>query len=245
MIKIDVVIPILNEESSLDAQVRKAVDYLESTFQGVYRTRLKIADNGSSDRSFEIGASLQSEIEMVDYVRVGERGVGRALKFAWTQSEADIIGYMDLDLATDLRHLPDALGPLAANDADIVTGSRLKSGSKVRGRSPTREMTSRALNLMVRAYFGTSFTDGMCGFKFLRRQYLSRLMEMGAMSDGWFFATELLICAEHAGLRMIDLPVEWSDDRSSKAKIGKLALEYTAAMRTLKRHLNAADATIG
>jgi len=239
MTQIDITIPILDEEDTLDTQVRKVIACLQSILPG-YDIHLKIADNGSTDRSPEIGAQLQSEFPIVEYLRVGERGVGRALKFSWTRSHADIVGYMDLDLATDVRHLAEAFAPLVANDADVVTGTRLKKGSNVVGRSLTRAVTTRVFNLMVKSYFGTKFTDGMCGFKFLRREYLPRLMKLGARSDGWFFATEILVCAEYADLRVVDLPVHWTDDPNSKAKIGKLAFEYMAAMRRLKRNLQAA-----
>lgn len=238
MTKIDITIPILDEEDTLERQITKVVAYLQSSFPRDYDIRLKIADNGSTDRSPQIGALLSTSIPMVDYLRVGDRGVGRALKYSWTRSDAQVVGYMDLDLATDLRYLPPALAPLVANEADVVSGTRLGKGSKVVGRSLVRAVTSRAFNQMVRMYFGTSFTDGMCGFKFLRREHLERLMELGAVSDGWFFATELLVCAEFAGLRVVDLPVHWTDDPNSKVKIGKLSMEYLAAMGKLKRHLH-------
>lgn len=237
--RIDVVIPILDEEDTLSTQICRAANYLEQNFRGVYDVRLIIADNGSTDHSPEIGGDLESNIEIVEYLRIGERGVGRALKFAWTRSDADIVGYMDLDLATDLKHLQEAFAPLIARKVDVVTGSRLRKGAKVVGRSLVRAVTTRAFNLIVRSYFRTNFSDGMCGFKFLRREHISQLMKLGAQSDGWFFATELLICAEYAGLRVKDLPVVWRDDPNSRVEIGKLAGEYIGAMRELKAHLKA------
>ena len=238
--KIDIVIPILNEEETLRAQVQKLIAFLADSTETNYTFSIIIADNGSTDGSPEIAELLQSEYPMVTYMRVDERGVGRALKYAWTRSEADVVGYMDLDLATDVKHLADAISPLASDAADIVTGTRLAKGSTVVGRSLTRAVTTRVYNWMVRTYFGTKFTDGMCGFKFLKREYLPGLMALGAKSDGWFSATELLVCAEYSGLRVLDLPVHWTDDPNSKARIGKLAVEYTAAMRKLKRNLQAA-----
>ena len=234
--QIEIAIPILNEESTLDAQIRLVDRFLIESLTAYPETSVIIADNGSTDQSSEIGQALAKELDRVSYERVGQRGVGRALKHTWTRSMADVVGYMDLDLSTDLSHLPEALR-MIEQGSDVVTGSRLSPGSKVIGRSPVRSVVSHAFNLIVRTYFGTHFADGMCGFKFLLREHVAPLIDLGAKSDGWFFATEILICAEYAGLRVDDLPVIWRDDPETKARMGKLTIEYLTAMRRLKRQL--------
>jgi hypothetical protein len=76
----------------------------------------------------------------------------------------------------------------------------------------------------------------MCGFKWLKRQHLPTLMEGGAVSNGWFFSTELLSVAEWKGLKMYELPVLWTDDAAnSKVNIPKLAKQYLRAMAVLKQ----------
>lgn len=236
---IEITIPILNEEATLDAQVRKTRGYINHNLDDLAPIILILADNGSTDATPEIARTLECELAGIRYLRLTERGVGRALKASWGQSSAQIVGYMDLDLATDLRYLRPALEMLLAEKGDIVTGSRLARGSRVIGRSLLRSVTSRAFNLIVRLVFRTSFSDGMCGFKFLKRSSLDQLRAAGAISDGWFFATEILIAGEYLGFRVIDLPVEWTDDPDSKVKIIKLATEYLRAMRVLRRNLPA------
>jgi hypothetical protein len=78
----------------------------------------------------------------------------------------------------------------------------------------------------------------MCGFKFLQRNILDSLMKTGAQSDGWFFATEILITGEHLKYRVLDLPVTWTDDPNSKVKVIKLTIEYLKAMFSLRQRLN-------
>lgn len=234
---IEITIPILNEESSLDEQVRKANQYIQNNLTDIGSITIILADNGSTDATPDIARSLQQALPGVQYLRLEQRGVGRALKASWSQSKAEIVGYMDLDLATDLRYLRPALEKLCADQADIVTGSRLLNGSRVIGRSLLRNFTSRSLNFILKAVFRISFSDGMCGFKFLKRSCLDDLRDAGAVSDGWFFATEILITGEYLGYRIFDLAVEWRDDPNSKVKIGKLAVEYLNAMRVLRRCL--------
>ncbi len=236
---IEITIPILNEEATLDKQVRAVHHYIENNLSDLGQITIILADNGSTDATPKIASSLAQEHSGIHYLRLEQRGVGRALKASWVQSKAEIVGYMDLDLATDLRYLRPALEKLRADEADIVTGSRLAKGARVIGRSAVRNFTSRCFNLIVKTMFQTSFTDGMCGFKFLQRSCLANLMEAGATSDGWIFATEILITGEYLGYRIQDLAVEWTDDPDSKVKIGKLAIEYLKAMHALRQRLPA------
>lgn len=234
---IEITIPILNEESTLDEQVRKVHQYIQNNLGYLAPITIILADNGSTDTTPDIARSLQQELAGILYLRLEQKGVGRALKASWGQSNAKIVGYMDLDLATDLRYLRPALDKLCADQTDIVTGSRLAKGSLVIGRSLLRNFTSRCFNLIIKTVFRISFSDGMCGFKFLKRSHFKNLRDAGAVSDGWFFATEILIAGEYLGYRIFDLAVEWRDDPNSKVKIGKLAVEYLNAMRLLRRRL--------
>ena len=165
-----------------------------------------------------------------------KRGVGLALKTSWSQSEADIVGYMDLDLATDLSHFLEVYKAIAKQDYDIVYGTRLHQKSKVINRPFKRELASRIFNILLKVYLGVKFSDGMCGFKFLKRTHFQPLSSGGAQNDGWFFSTELLTVAEWQKLKIYELPVTWTDDAgSSKVKIIPLAIRYIKSMAALKK----------
>lgn len=234
---IEITIPVLNEATSLRANVAHLRSYLDRELADLAPIGIVVADNGSTDRTFEIAKELSSTLSHVRVLSVGERGVGRALKASWGSSAADVVGYMDLDFSTDLSYLRPALDALLTGDTALVNGSRLARGARTVGRSPTRELTSRVFNWLVKTYFHTSFTDGMCGFKFLRREFLPDMLEAGATSDGWFFATELLVAAESRGLEIKEIPVVWTDDGNSKVRIARLSVEYLRDMRRLKRRL--------
>lgn len=231
----DVTIPVLNEEATLQRQVEILHSFLKQQFPEPWKWKIVIADNGSTDRTWDIANELKKRLPEVQPLKVPRKGVGLALKTSWSQSEADIVGYMDLDLATDLKHFPEAINALADQGCDLVYGTRLHPRSKVIGRTLKREITSRAFNRILKYYLGIRFSDGMCGFKWLWRRHFESLHKGGAVSDGWFFSTELLTVAEWKGLKMCELPVEWTDDvTSSKVKIGPLAMQYLEAMKVLK-----------
>jgi glycosyltransferase involved in cell wall biosynthesis len=232
----DVTIPVLNEEPTLERQVRILHGFLSEHFPDTAQWQIIIADNGSTDNTPHIAAALGDELPEVKLVRVPEKGVGLALKTSWTQSKADMVGYMDLDLATDLQHFIQAYNALNSGDFDVVYGTRLHKRSVVVGRSLKREITSRVFNRIVKTRLGTRFSDGMCGFKWLLRKHVKPLMDGGAVSNGWFFSTELLAIAEWKGLRVCELPVKWTDDTTgSKVNIPRLAKQYLAALEVLRK----------
>lgn len=232
----EVTIPVLNEAETLERQIRTLHRFLVQHFPDRSQWHIVIADNGSTDQTTDIAAALRDDMPEIRLVRVPEKGVGLALKTSWNRSRADIVGYMDLDLATDLAHFIQAYHALATEGFDLVYGTRLHRKSRVIGRTLKREITSRVFNRMLKAYLGTQFSDGMCGFKWVKREWVAPLIEGGAVSNGWFFSTELLAVAEWKGLRICELPVRWTDDTSgSKVNIPRLAGQYLKAMRTLKK----------
>lgn len=233
---IDIVIPVYNEEQLLELNIIKVMGYLNKELNHKYKCRVIIADNGSDDRTPSISKKLVQQFEGdVVYQRISQKGVGLALKTTWSESTAEYVGYMDLDLATELNHLPEAFDALLHKDVDIVYGTRLHKNSLVIGRTIKREITSRLFNLIVKLFLRTRFSDGMCGFKFLKQQYISSIIERGATSNGWFFCTEILVVSEWMGLKLHELPVKWTDDPNSKVNIIKLAKEYIYAIFKLKK----------
>ena len=100
---IDIVIPVLNEESALPHCVAKLFAFIEQHHE--WKWGVVIADNGSVDRTPEIAAELSEKYNGLSISRLEERGRGRALKKAWSESDADVRLYMDVDLSTDLEAL--------------------------------------------------------------------------------------------------------------------------------------------
>lgn len=231
----EVTIPVLNEAETLCRQVGYLYAFLKKKFPDENNWKIVIADNGSIDGTLDLAQNLTKEYHEIRVVSTRKRGVGLALKTSWQSSTADIVGYMDLDLATDLSHFVEVIDIFKKTEMDLVYATRLHKLSKVINRPVKREITSRVFNYILKRYLRTHFSDGMCGFKFLKRKKLNLLLGNGAVSDGWFFSTELLAVAEWQDLKIGELPVTWTDDvSSSKVKVAKLAKEYLVAMQILK-----------
>ena len=99
-----------------------------------------------------------------------------------------------------------------------------------------RELTSRLFNQLLRLRLGVSFSDAMCGFKFIDRNLYRRLADRFQFTDDWFFATQLAVRAEWLGARILDMPVDWTDqpDSKSSARLINLSLLYLAGIAELR-----------
>ncbi len=125
---------------------------------------------------------------------------------------------MDLDLSTDLKHLPNLLKALEKGN-DIAIGSRLAKGAKIEGRTALREITSRTLNFFfIQLWFGTNFTDAQCGFKAVTRNVVEQLIPK-IKDNEWFFDGELLIVGEKSGYKIFEEPVHWVDNPGSTVRL--------------------------
>lgn len=230
----DIAIPVLNEEKRLRAGVETLAQFLRSEGYD-NRCRIVIADNGSTDKTLDIAATLKSEHPNVNFISVGKRGVGLALKTAWGQSQADVVGYMDVDLATDIVHFKQVVDAFENDHAAIVNGSRNLAGSRVTNRSLVRNLSSWGFNTILQLMLKVRISDGMCGFKFLRRDIYEKIAQVGVRNDGWFFCTEILCLAERLGFPIRELPVAWIDDRDSRVKLVSLSLYYLREINHLRQ----------
>jgi putative flippase GtrA len=218
--QVEIVVPVKDEENDLAPSVRRLQAFLADGFP--FTSRITIADNGSSDHTWDIALGLADELPGVRAVRIEQAGRGRALRSIWARSNADVLAYMDVDLSTDLNALLPLVAPLLSGHSDVAIGSRLAKGSRV-VRGPRREVISRGYNLLLQATLGAGFSDAQCGFKAIRRDSARELLPL-TQDGGWFFDTELLVLAERAGLRIHEIPVDWTDDPDSRVNVRATAL---------------------
>jgi putative flippase GtrA len=212
---VDIVIPVYNEERDLERSVCRLYAFLLGSFP--FSFRITIADNASTDSTWEIAEMLGAMLPEVRAIHLDEKGRGRALRAAWSSSEATVLAYMDVDLSTDLAAVLPLVAPLLSGHSDIAIGSRLARSSRVR-RGTKREIISRCYNALLHATLAARFSDAQCGFKAIRADRARQLLP-AVQDSGWFFDTELLILAERSGLRIHEVPVDWSDDPDSRVDI--------------------------
>lgn len=216
--KIEIVIPIYNEEKELAANIKKLHIFLSKKLLD-YKWHITIADNASVDKSLSIAKKLATKLPHIGYIHLSRKGRGRAVKRAWKESTADILVYMDVDLSTDLSSLPRLIDALREK-YDIGIGSRLLPGSKVVGRPLKRELLSRIYNILIKIFFQVHFSDAQCGFKGVSKKVVKQLLPY-IEDNAWFFDSELLIIGEKSGCKIFEEPVLWIDNPGSTVRVLK------------------------
>jgi glycosyltransferase involved in cell wall biosynthesis len=218
---VEIVVPVYNEQAALAGSVRRLHDHLAAAFP--FAWRIVVANNASTDATASIARALADDLPGVELLDLPEKGRGRALRAAWSSSDADVLCYMDVDLSTDLNALLPLVAPLISGHSDLAIGTRLARASNV-VRGPKRELISRTYNQILRMSLQARFSDAQCGFKAIRRDAARRLLPQ-VQDQAWFFDTELLVLAQRDGLRIHEVPVDWTDDPDSSVDIVRTATD--------------------
>ena len=216
-LEISIVFPAYNEAEWLEEAVEKTIAAVQD-FVGSYE--IIVAEDGSTDGTDEIARRLFKSIPAVKHLH-GEKRLGRgvALKNSFKTADGEVLVYMDVDLATDLKHLRPLFEAIAREGYDVAIGSRLLPESKVE-RSLRRELTSKSYNFWVRVILGSKLRDHQCGFKAFRRKSVLPLLEE-INATHWFWDTEILVRAQRKNLKVKEMPVQWKSGRKTKVNLMK------------------------
>lgn len=227
-----VIFPVLNERLRLESGITRTVEYLERISFSDYE--IIIVDNGSEDETPRIAKALCGKYERVQYERINVRGVGAAFRRGVELSRGEVVGYMDIDLSTNIRHLGEAIHIFReCPEVEYINGSRFARESDTRGRKWYRKITSQGLLILLKLFLRMKSTDAICGFTFVRRETAISLVEGCSRDNGWFYMIEFLLRAEKRGVEILDYPVEWQEDYNTTVKVFKTVCNYLVQIARL------------
>ena len=235
------VIPTYNEAANLDRIVRAAAGELARAAPEDHR--ILIVDDSSPDGTGAIADSLAREMPAVEVLHRGAKsGLGHAYLagFAYAlERGAQLVLEMDADFSHDPRYLPDLLR--AAQDADLVLGSRYVAGGGVRDWGLVRRLISRAGGWYARTILRVDVHDLTGGFKCIRREVLEAIDLPSVRAEGYVFQIEVTYRALLAGFRVREVPIVFSDRTAGSSKMSaRIALEAIWLVPLLKRNAAAA-----
>src|ERR1035437_9531393 len=145
---VELVVPVYNEAHVLSENIQTLHEYMSSSLGLPFK--ITVADNASTDSTFEKALLLAEQFPEVKALHLDQKGRGLALRVAWSQSDAEVVAYTDVDLSTDITALPALLHPLLTGEADLAFGSRLSREAELT-RGPKRELIPCCYNLILRA----------------------------------------------------------------------------------------------
>ena len=227
---VSLVLPMHNEAKN----VRRCVGATESILRSITESyEIIISEDGSSDGSDIICRQIISENQHILHIHSDKRlRRGRALKRAFMQAKGDVLLYMDADLATDTRILPDLIAAAWLNKG-ISVASRLVSGAKVMRRHVLREITSRTYNWFIQFLFHDGVNDHQCGCKAFHKDMIRDLLDE-VKSPGWFWDTEIIVRAKRKGYSVVEIPCTWSEPSNRKSKVNIFRDAITMGMSAIK-----------
>jgi glycosyltransferase involved in cell wall biosynthesis len=234
VLTLNIIFPVFNERLRLAAGILKTIEYMEKNIIDTPYS-LTIVDNGSSDDTPHIGRRLCQECPQVKFIRLDVKGVGAAFRAGVRQNTSAVVGYMDVDLSTDLNHIAAMLEHFKDPQTAIVNASRFRKGSVTTGRKWYRNITSYGLIFLLKSLLGMKASDAICGFKFFRKGAAEELIRQSSDDDGWFFIIEMLIRAERKNMKIVEMPVKWADDPHTKVRVFKLACYYLKQIFRLRK----------
>lgn len=212
--RVTVVVPTKNEEGMIGEIVDSVRPYADEVL---------VIDGHSSDKTRDIAVQHGARVELD-----GGKGKGEALRRSMEVASSEIVVFIDADGSHDPKDIPALVGPIKADKADMVIGSRGKGGSdELHGTLEQfiRYSGSQIIMLAINYRYGSRLTDSQNGFRAIRRDVGRKL---GLKSNLTTIEQEMLMRALKLGYRVDEVPTHEYERRwgTSKVSVWKLWAAY-------------------
>ena len=213
------ILPTFDEAENLEAIVRAAIEVLERAAPGAHR--ILVVDDDSPDGTGAIADRLAAELPAVEVLhRKLREGLGPAYLAGFARALDGGAAFV-LEMDADFSHDPADLARLlaAAQDADLVLGSRYVAGGAVTDWGLLRRIVSRGGSWYARMVLSLDVRDLTGGYKCFRREVLESIDLPSIRSRGYAFQVELTHRALGAGFRVVELPIVFRDRQHGTSKM--------------------------
>ena len=194
-----------------------------------------VVDDSSPDGTGAIADRMAADEPRIHVLhRPTKEGLGKAYLagFRWALAhDYDVIGEIDADGSHQPEQLPRLLAAL--EDADLVIGSRWVPGGSVTNWSVARELLSRGGNLYTRLLLGIHVRDATAGYRLFRRTTLEKIDLDDVSSYGYVFQADLAFRTLRAGLRVVEVPIEFVERVRGDSKMTRQVA--TESLRRITR----------
>jgi glycosyltransferase involved in cell wall biosynthesis len=213
-IDLSIVIPALDEAARLPATLADLARFLCSQ---PLRWELVLSDDGSTDGTAAAVRGLPPDVPARVVRSIVNRGKGHAVRAGMLAARGRVRVMCDADGSMPAAELPKLIEPLERGRGEVAIGSRYLDGCGATGQPAWRRAWSRAVNALVCRKLVPGICDTQCGYKAFTdaaaRQVFGR-----AVIDGWAFDLEVLALAQRLGQRVLEVAIDWKDDRRSRVR---------------------------
>lgn len=220
--KLLIAIPALNEQESIESIIERSLAARASIIEcsPVTAVDITVVSDGSTDRTVELAARYTDCVKLIVFER--NRGYGAAIKEAWEQSDADLLGFLDADGTCDPLFFTQLCNTLLLEKADVVLGSRLNADSKM---PAIRRIGNTIFAFMLTALSSQKVRDAASGMRVVRRTSLPMLQPL---PDGLNFTPAMsarAILSDEVKIREIPMPY-MEREGESKLRVGKDGVRF-------------------
>ena len=208
---LSIVIPAYNEAGRLPATLSRLQSYLRGES---YEAELLVVDDGSEDDTVAVVRQVSAADATVRLIAASHAGKGAAVRRGMLAAKGTLRLMCDADLSMPPSELPKLLAPLTAG-ADVALATREGVGARRHGEPPLRHLMGRVFNVLVRLLAVPGVHDTQCGFKAFTAASAEAVFARGTI-DGFGFDVESLYLARKQGLRLVEVPITWYYQASSR-----------------------------
>jgi len=230
---VDIIIPVYyGNLDELEESIKKQVNSYKKILKN-YLWCIVISINGKNpDKIINLSKRLCGKYKNIKYIYTKVPGKGSGVINGWLKSKADVRVYMDIDLAVDLKCLPELIKKIEQG-YDVSIGSRYIKGSKVK-RSLKRKMISIVYHLfLLRFLMNAKYKDAQCGFKAVNKEFVDKILPL-VKDRNWFFESEMLYIAQKKNMKIIEIPIKWDEGKFSSLTLLKAIREFLSKMIGLR-----------
>lgn len=223
--KLLITIPALNEEESIQSIIERCIAAKEeiTTHSPVTEVDITVVSDGSTDRTVERARQFGEKIKLIIFQK--NRGYGAAIKEAWRQSDADLLGFLDADGTCEPRFFAQLCSTIVREGVEIVLGSRLNKNSKMPW---VRRFGNRLFSTLLRLLSSTRVRDTASGMRVVRRTSLWSLLPL---PDGLQFTPAMSARAVLGNLRILEIDMPYHErEGESKLRLGKDGVRFLKAI---------------
>jgi dolichyl-phosphate beta-glucosyltransferase len=228
---VSLVIPAFNEAGRLEPTLTHVLDHLQSQPRSF---EVIVVDDGSEDGTVEVVRALAGTRDSLRFHRqVRNQGKGEAVRQGMLLATGRYRFFSDADLSVPIEMLPAFL--LALEGAcDIAIASRRTAGAVIEVHQPRhRELLGRGYSALVNWVLWLSVADVTCGLKGFRGAVAADLYARQRIKQ-WSFDAEILYLARRRGYRVVEVPVRWRNDASSRVRLSRDVLRSLGDVATIR-----------
>jgi len=209
------ILPAHNEEERLPGCIEKVAAFVESFDRTI---EVLIVENGSSDKTYELAVNYAAKYPWLRAIKDEARGKGRAVRTGMLQAKGKFRFFADVDFSMPIDEIYHFIAPKLTEPYDVAIGSREVEGAVRYDEPEFRHFTGRIFNWIVRVLAVRKLKDTQCGFKCFTAEAAEILFRKQKI-DGWAFDAEVLFIAQRHKMKILEIPVQWYYDGSSKINV--------------------------